>query len=88
MFHRIVCTGGSFGSSSLQLEVGLGDSSQIESVDVVWPYPSHARETFGKLEIGNRYRLREGSGQATRMAYEPIPLGSQTGGGHEHHHSD
>ena len=88
MFHRIVCTGGSFGSSSLQLEVGLGDSSQIESVDVVWPYPSHARETFGKLEIGNRYRLQEGTGEAVRMAYEPIPLGSQTGGGHEHHHSD
>ncbi|MEZ4647272.1 MAG: FG-GAP-like repeat-containing protein [Candidatus Eisenbacteria bacterium] len=86
VFHRIVCTGGSFGSSSLQLEVGLGDATEVESVVVVWPYPSHATEVFEGLETGKRFRLREGSGAAMEMACEPFQLGASGGGEHDHHH--
>ena len=49
--HQVVGTGGSFGSSSLQLELGLGDATAIESVEVRWPgsgtlsrYPGVAME--------------------------------------------
>jgi hypothetical protein len=66
--HRVVGSGGSFGASSLQLEVGLGDATGIRQVDVVWP--SGRRETFSGLEIRSFYELQEGSGIA-RLAERP-----------------
>jgi hypothetical protein len=35
--HHVVGTGGSFGSSSLQAELGLGDATAIASIEVRWP---------------------------------------------------
>ena len=35
--HRVVSSGGSFGASSMQLEIGLGDAEAIEGIAVVWP---------------------------------------------------
>jgi hypothetical protein len=35
--HAVVGTGGSFGSSSLQAEIGLGDARSLERVEVRWP---------------------------------------------------
>lgn len=35
--HHVVGTGGSFGSSSLQAELGLGDATAITTVEVRWP---------------------------------------------------
>jgi hypothetical protein len=35
--HRTVSAGGSFGNSSLQLEIGLGDATAIEHINVTWP---------------------------------------------------
>jgi hypothetical protein len=37
VLHRVVGTGGSFGSSSLQLEVGLGQSDAVDWIEVRWP---------------------------------------------------
>ena len=60
--HRAVGTGGSFGASSLQQEVGVG-AGTVERVEVVWP-GSGARERFEGVERGGRYRLVEGAGRA------------------------
>jgi hypothetical protein len=35
--HAVVGTGGSFGSSSLQAELGLGDAREIEEIEIRWP---------------------------------------------------
>jgi hypothetical protein len=35
--HALVGTGGSFGSSSLQQEIGLAKASKIASIEVTWP---------------------------------------------------
>ena len=35
--YRQVSTGGSFGASTLQQEIGLGDATSIEVIEVTWP---------------------------------------------------
>ncbi len=57
--HRVVGTGGSFGSSSLALEVGLGDARRIVALEVAWP-GSGTRSRFGELPLDRRITIREG----------------------------
>lgn len=59
--HRWVGTGGSFGSSTLQQEIGLGPGAERVEVDVRWP-GRRAWESFGELAPNRRHRLREGEG--------------------------
>ncbi len=83
---RTVGTGGSFGSSSLQLEVGLGTATRIDSVAVRWPSAAGKTEVFRGLEPRAAYRLREGAGQAERLERPRIHLGGagETAAAHEH----
>ncbi len=63
---RTVGTGGSFGSASLQLEIGLGAASEISEVLVTWPLPGRHEQRFTGLRPEAIYRLREGEADATR----------------------
>ena len=65
--HSTVGTGGSFGSSSLRQEIGLGAAERIEEIRVRWP--SGKAEVFTGVDPDRAYRLTEGSGRA-----EPIRL--------------
>jgi len=71
--HRVVGTGGSFGSSSLQLEIGLGTATAIRRVEVDWPAPGPT-ETFSALAPNATFRLREGAGTAQRLSQPVIDL--------------
>ncbi|MEM7263426.1 MAG: CRTAC1 family protein, partial [Planctomycetota bacterium] len=62
---RTVGTGGSFGASSVQLEVGLGNATGVDSVEVTWPVTGVQR--YEGLERNRRYRLREGDAQAAPL---------------------
>lgn len=42
--YNTVTTGGSFGSSSLQQEIGLGQATSIRAIEITWP-------TTGKLQV-------------------------------------
>jgi hypothetical protein len=85
-FYRVVSTGGSFGSASLQLEIGLGDAVAIESVDVVWPLPSRTHQTYRGLQPGDRYLLVEGESESTRIETSPFELGAGGMRSMEHMH--
>ncbi len=63
---RTVGGGGSFGSGSLQLEIGLGAASEIEQVVVRWPVAGGYQQGFTDLRPGAIYRLREGEAVAIR----------------------
>jgi hypothetical protein len=54
-----VGTGGSFGSSSLRLEMGLGAAVAVRFVEVRWP-SQRASQRFVGLEPNGAYRLIEG----------------------------
>ena len=58
--HRVVGSGGSFGASTLQQEIGLGAATSVERVLVRWP--SGATEEFGDVPLDAVVALREGSG--------------------------
>jgi hypothetical protein len=63
--HRIVSTGGSFGSSPFRLFVGLGDATAVTSVDVSWPGARTGAaplpvQTFRGLLAGRHYLLKQG----------------------------
>jgi hypothetical protein len=60
--HATVSSGGSFGASSLQAEIGLGKIRGIRQVDIQWPRGLEQR--FYGLVKNTRYILREGDAQA------------------------
>ncbi|MFN0213453.1 MAG: FG-GAP-like repeat-containing protein [Saprospiraceae bacterium] len=64
-----VGTGGSFGSSSLRQEIGLGQATQIESVEVIWPKPGTAKSVFKDVPMGEFVKLVEGA-----AVFEKVPL--------------
>lgn len=70
---RTVRGGGGFMTqSSRWLHFGLGEHEAIEGLTVRWP--DGELETFPGLEVDHRYRLVEGSGEATEVAAPAKPI--------------
>ena len=67
--HRIVASGGSFGSSTVRQEIGLGRSTAVSRVEIFWPVTGVTQVVDG-LEINCSYHVREGS------AAEKVVLGT------------
>ena len=72
----MVSTGGSFGSASLQLEIGLGEALGISSVEVDWPSTT-GTQVFDGFESGTAaldrvYYLREGDSLPRLEETKPI----------------
>jgi ASPIC and UnbV/FG-GAP-like repeat len=57
---RTVGTGGSFGSQSIEQEIGLGTATRIESVTIQWPLPDKPTQTFTNVPIRSLVSIREG----------------------------
>ena len=74
--HRVVGTGGSFGSSSLRQVIGLGTARRIERVEILWP-GSGARQTLKGLEPERLYRILEGEDQPVSLELSPVRLGGR-----------
>src|SRR5262249_5313544 len=58
--YKTVNSGGSFGSSPLRQEIGLGDATEITSVEIYWP-ASGIRQHLTGLSLDHAYRIREDS---------------------------
>ncbi|MEM8932533.1 MAG: VCBS repeat-containing protein, partial [Acidobacteriota bacterium] len=61
-FHARVGTGGSFGSSSLQQEIGLGEAQRLLAIEVDWPSATGTQRfaSFPDDGLDRIYQLREG----------------------------
>ncbi|MEZ4701908.1 MAG: CRTAC1 family protein [Rhodothermales bacterium] len=81
--HRIVSTGGSFGSSSLQVEVGLGDAERLDRLEVVWPNAGRSTDVFEQIPLNGYYRVEEG-GAMTPLTAPPVPFRKSEPAGHTH----
>lgn len=81
--YRRIGTGGSFGSSSLQAEVGIGQATKVNSIEVKWPNKEHAVQTFSNVQAGKKYYLVEG-GELKAVEYKPFKW--QLDKAHVHHH--
>ena len=72
--YRTVTSGSSFGNNPLRQEIGLGNATKIESVEIKWPASGIRQELTG-LELDHLYHVREGDAKATpvelkRMHYD------------------
>ncbi|HWN96091.1 MAG TPA: ASPIC/UnbV domain-containing protein, partial [Methylomirabilota bacterium] len=77
--HRVVSSGGTFGSNPLRQEIGVADATAIASVDIHWP-GSDTRQTLIGLEINRSYEIREGEAAPLPVKLHPVRLqkGSST----------
>lgn len=80
--HATVSTGGSFGSSSLQQEIGLGEADRVDALEITWP--SGFVQRFNGLRAESHYHLREGDGTARRLELPAFALGNAGKGEHQH----
>ena len=81
--HVTVGSGGSFGGSSLQQEIGLGAATAIRAVAITWPVTGET-DVYDGVGLDRAYRVREGDAGLTPVALEPIdlhdPAGASGGG--------
>jgi len=60
--HVLAGSGGSFGGSSMQQEIGLGRAEAIEEIRIRWP-GSDTRQRFVNVVPNRIYRIVEGEGE-------------------------
>ncbi len=79
--HRVVGTGGSFGSSSLQVEIGLGRAVRIARMEIHWPTTGE-RSVYELPPLDCIVRIREGSADLEIVDSAPVVLGGRSIHGH------
>jgi hypothetical protein len=80
--HEVAGSGGSFGGSSMQQEIGLGEATRIESVEILWP-GSGTRQTLEDLPLRRWIEITEGEAEYRVLEMTPVtfPLDVE----HAHH---
>ncbi len=58
--YRTVSTGGSFGASSLQQEIGLGSASKIDEIAINWPNGKNQTDKFYNIRVNQNIKIIEG----------------------------
>lgn len=67
--YATVSTGGSFGASSLQQEIGLGDAERIEQLEIRWP-GSGLVQRFDDVPMDHILTIREGAARSVSVHSE------------------
>ena len=78
--HAVVGSGGSFGASSLEQEIGLGRADAVESLEVYWP-TSGARQIFEDAPLNSALEIREGADDYTIRDLPRFQIGVGAGSG-------
>ncbi len=77
--YRTVGTGGSFGSTTVRQEIGLGKATVIRRVEIFWPVTGITQVVQG-LEINHLYHITEGVEEPTRVKLRsfkwPVDIGA------------
>ncbi|NND94772.1 MAG: CRTAC1 family protein, partial [Flavobacteriales bacterium] len=81
--YHVISTGGTFGSNSLQAEIGLGKAETISELKIHWQNSDD--QVFKDIEPGKKYKVIEGEAGLIEMDYSPLEF-SQDAAVHEHHH--
>ena len=66
--YATVGTGGSFGASSLQQEIGLGNATAIPLLEITWPVSGRV-QTFEHVTLDQCLKIREDAQQPVRVEY-------------------
>lgn len=71
--HRTVRTGGSFGATTLEQEIGLGDATRIDTLRIAWPTTDRPTQTGTGLQPNRTYRIVQGT-SPTQLDRTPVPF--------------
>ena len=74
--YVVVGSGGSFGASSLEQEIGLGTADAVESLEVYWP-TSGVRQRFEDVPLNSTLEIREDSDGYVIRDLPRIELGAR-----------
>ena len=75
--HHLVGTGGSYGSQSLQAELGLGDAAAIEEVEIRWPGSGTRQIVRGEaVALDSCWKIVENE-EPVRLEREAFSLGGE-----------
>lgn len=72
--HHVFGSGGSFGASPLELQIGLGKATRIGSVETYWP-TSGSRQVFTDLRPNQFIQLKEFEESFTTQERRAFALG-------------
>jgi hypothetical protein len=66
--HRDVTSGGSFGASSLRPQIGIGDATAVQKMEIRWPGSGLVQVIDGPLAADAIYEITEGKAEVKRIA--------------------
>lgn len=72
--HRRVGTGGSFGSSSLQLEIGLGKATTVDKLEITWMNKEQSKVTYTQIPANRILKITEGSEKIVQLNKKKFDL--------------
>lgn len=76
--YRTVTTGGSFGASPLQQEIGIGEAATIDEIEITWP-TSGITQIFTDVVANRAYEIREDRDEMTQLSRSRFKLGGTSG---------
>ena len=82
--HRVVNTGGSFGSNPLRLEIGLGDCNPEINVLVMWPDKARSKTELSGIAVNKAYKIKQTDNSIEAINFSSYDF-NKSGGGHHHH---
>jgi hypothetical protein len=88
VIYSTVSSGGSFGASSLQQEIGLGSAAYIEKIEIQWPDKKHAVSQYTGLKLNKKYLIIQGAEKPVEVNMPLINFTDrQPGKQHIHSHA-
>ncbi len=69
--YKVVSAGGSFGSNSLQQEIGLGKVKQIKRLEIYWP-TSKKKHQFNNIAVNQRIKVKENTNEIIPFPMEKV----------------
>lgn len=84
VFHTIG-TGASFGGNSLLAEIGIGQATVVQKLEIVWPNQNQTKSIFENLPINSYLKITEGKDNYNLVNLPKTPFVTNSGGHHHHH---
>ena len=83
--YSTVTPGASFGSNSLQQEIGLGAAKSIINLSVKWPDKKNEYISYGKVDIEQKILISKNSMEVKKIPLMPIQFVKKEMTHHHHH---
>lgn len=71
--YHTINSGGSFGSSTLRAEIGLGKASKINEIKIIWA-GSGTKQVFKNMKLNSFYKIVEGNPQPQTINLKPLDI--------------